>query len=975
MKRIHVKKVLAFVLLVLMSASAWSQTAKYWIIQDGIINPKYRQFNMSSEDGVGDTLVQGVGKSVFKHNEQWSIVCFDLTNSPIDLSQVDCIYMEYALPKKVLSESFVEEDKKEAYFRFELFDDVESSQLYGTSSLMATCYIDGRMKSKANQFRGDFSQIFSKQKTNPAKCLTMSYTRQYDVPTTAEIKNLYICSTGKKPFYAEDFEGSGADLIPYYVTKDSKSYKQEDGTIFYKILGDVLVGEHTISSVSKFSLMKLWDMNPTDLRFLDQEMNHSLCVEKGKKSILINEIEIPTGATQLFVKCAQKTLEQTDSVIYSPIQIVFDNGKTVSPFSKEKINSGWINSTASVTVPSGATTFEIRFPVKNYTYVVDNIKISTEAIKEPTAIESKALDQIVIESNGIYMLVNIHPVDGVGQIVSAVGAGDLVLSNKINYNGSLLKIKGISNGAFDNCEIYSITGPYDWVSKIGFAPRTTLTSAPDTVWVNIEGKAHFSSLKLPTNVKRVSLERFNYQLKIDTLKLSDLSAWCENPIDLHSGVSYENLVFSDGTNLSLDETITIPEGTTRIGSRAICNNQYLKSITIPNSVKSIKYDAVYACYKLEEIVFTGSLADWIEGDREEWIETVTDWDNDTEDYLTGRVMVDGKDITEMISLVVPSGVTRIGNEAFLNCRKLGSVSIPSSVESIGKRAFESCNALTEVFIPDGVTKIDENAFYSCLSLKEVVLPSALDTIVVGAFSGGTFLEKVTCMAAVPPVAEDDDDINTFADYENTILYVPCDSKEDYEKDPVWGKFAHIECVTADLVVDVEEAISVEPMQEEAVITWMEVEDAESYELIINEKEEAVQTITFDSKGQMMSYESTLLKSGSKAFSYVVRGLSEDTEYTYELKVKKGNKILHTYDGAFRTLKSGNAVNEVASDRMSIAVKDRVILWSNNGNELVSIYNALGQCLYSQVGDVRFQVPCAGVYLVKCASDVEKVVVR
>ena len=54
-----------------------------------------------------------------------------------------------------------------------------------------------------------------------------------------------------------------------------------------------------------------------------------------------------------------------------------------------------------------------------------------------------------------------------------------------------------------------------------------------------------------------------------------------------------------------------------------------------------------------------------------------------------------KNHTEMVSVIIPPGVTTIETGAFENCRNLAEVSFPSSLERIGKRAFRSCGANNE----------------------------------------------------------------------------------------------------------------------------------------------------------------------------------------------------------------------------------------------------------------------------------------
>jgi len=85
-------------------------------------------------------------------------------------------------------------------------------------------------------------------------------------------------------------------------------------------------------------------------------------------------------------------------------------------------------------------------------------------------------------------------------------------------------------------------------------------------------------------------------------------------------------------------------------------------------------------------------------------------------------------------VVIPDGVTSIGNYAFSRSEKLTSVIIPDSVTSIGNNAFSLCKKLNSVIIPDSVTSIGNFAFYSCKSLKSVIIPDSVTSIGNYAFS-------------------------------------------------------------------------------------------------------------------------------------------------------------------------------------------------------------------------------------------------
>ena len=86
-------------------------------------------------------------------------------------------------------------------------------------------------------------------------------------------------------------------------------------------------------------------------------------------------------------------------------------------------------------------------------------------------------------------------------------------------------------------------------------------------------------------------------------------------------------------------------------------------------------------------------------------------------------------------VVIPEGVTSIGDAAFGLCYDLTSVKIPKGVTQIGKGVFMECLSLTSVEIPEGVTSIGNMAFDSCPSLTSVTLPSTLEFLGSDVFEG------------------------------------------------------------------------------------------------------------------------------------------------------------------------------------------------------------------------------------------------
>lgn len=98
---------------------------------------------------------------------------------------------------------------------------------------------------------------------------------------------------------------------------------------------------------------------------------------------------------------------------------------------------------------------------------------------------------------------------------------------------------------------------------------------------------------------------------------------------------------------------------------------------------------------------------------------------------------------KLTSVTIPDSVTSIKDSAFENCTSLTSVTIPDSVTSINASAFNGCTSLTSVTIPDSVTKISNNIFTGCSSLTSITIPDGVTSIGFGAFWNCSSLTSIT----------------------------------------------------------------------------------------------------------------------------------------------------------------------------------------------------------------------------------------
>ena len=258
------------------------------------------------------------------------------------------------------------------------------------------------------------------------------------------------------------------------------------------------------------------------------------------------------------------------------------------------------------------------------------------------------------------------------------------------------------------------------------------------------------------------------------------------------------------------------------------------------------------------------------------------------------------------------------------------------------------NEIQTVVLPNGITHIGNDAFSDCTGLSEITIPYTVTSIGDYAFAGCRKLVQVNCYAINPPMAES----TSFANY-NVYLNVPCDNLQDYQLDMVFGSFKYIQCMGADSENVPTDDVVVTPGTNDVTITWPTEGNADTYTIVIQKGNEVFCTLTFNAEGQLLNMAFAPSRNSSNrpaqyaeqavnGYRFTVTGLEEQTQYGYDVSAKddEGNTI-SSYTGEFTT--QSNTSTSVSNIQYSTSDTHKKL---RNGHLIIIRdgveYNVMGQ---------------------------------
>ena len=308
----------------------------------------------------------------------------------------------------------------------------------------------------------------------------------------------------------------------------------------------------------------------------------------------------------------------------------------------------------------------------------------------------------------------------------------------------------ISENAFGHCDSLTEIVIPDSVTSIGaiaFSGCGSLTAIDIPESVKYIGSSAFhscgnlKSIVIPDGVTKIDRHMFYSCKNLESVIIPDsVTDICEMAFDCCYAL----------------KDITIPDGVRRIESFAMaqCNN--IKNIHIPDSLTMIAKNAFVSCSSVETIT-VGSNNPKYYSENNCLIEKETKIlilacknsiipDDVTE--ISGYAFNDCKGIR---GIEIPKGVTKIDAEAFKGCSVLEIIRVDRDnpvyyaeqncvIEKATKKLVVGCAG--SVVIPDGISEIGDSAFKDREYIVNITIPNDVKSIGTSAFRGCTRLESI-----------------------------------------------------------------------------------------------------------------------------------------------------------------------------------------------------------------------------------------
>ena len=98
--------------------------------------------------------------------------------------------------------------------------------------------------------------------------------------------------------------------------------------------------------------------------------------------------------------------------------------------------------------------------------------------------------------------------------------------------------------------------------------------------------------------------------------------------------------------------------------------------------------------------------------------------------------------TKLSTITIPDSVIDMGSGVFKSCSNLKSVELSKNLKTLNSQMFEGCSSLKSLELPDGLESIGSSILWNVPLIHEIIIPSSVNEISSGAFQGSSSLKKI-----------------------------------------------------------------------------------------------------------------------------------------------------------------------------------------------------------------------------------------
>ena len=207
-------------------------------------------------------------------------------------------------------------------------------------------------------------------------------------------------------------------------------------------------------------------------------------------------------------------------------------------------------------------------------------------------------------------------------------------------------------------------------------------------------------------------------------------------------------------------SVNVPTGIDYVPYDYCENCENLKTVTMHNGIRTIRHDAFRFCKSLKTITLNDQITS-IEYDAFRGCENlVLSKLPAALTYIGSSAFRETPSITT--SLTIPTGVTEIAGEAFYSSGISGVV-LPDGLTNIGNSIFYNCASLKNVRLPQSIKRIPNYMFQYCISLENIDIPESLREVGYASFdhSGLTEIELPDSLEKIEGYAFSNTQLQTF----------------------------------------------------------------------------------------------------------------------------------------------------------------------------------------------------------------------